>query len=123
MIEERTDDILEVVPLPRVHLGGDAQGQARAHGDVDGAGEALLGGGPAQESQVFPLLRPEPELVQGHAVRDGGHPVGPGEGSALGVRDGDQGDVGELPVQGLQLGQIEPAVQVATTGTPGCCRA
>ena len=51
--EQRLDLALEVLDVHRVDLGGDVQRSARAPGDLDGQGRALLGADAPDEREVL----------------------------------------------------------------------
>lgn len=84
------DLLFEVLLVGCVHLGGNLERHPGARGDFDGTLHAFFGRDAAQKGKVVSRRWLEFVQVGGQPVIDRGAPVGPGQGLALGIRDGDE---------------------------------
>ncbi len=116
MREQRLDVLIEVRAVHGVDLRRDPQGEAGAHGDLDGPVHPLLRGDAAEEGQVGPRLWPEGVEVRGEAVVDGALPVRPQQRPALVLGYGDDRHLREGAHQRLELRQVQPAVEGGHVG-------
>lgn len=106
-----------VLAVRSIDLGCDLQRDARLPGDFDRAVKPLFRRDAPDEGEVASRLFVEPIEVAGDAVIDRCGPSRPGQWLPLGVRHGDDRDLGEFGVQCPEFGQVEPTVQRRHVGS------
>ena len=111
MVEERPDDLLEIRPVDGVDLGRDAERDARRDRHADGRIRALLRCDAPEEEEKPARFGVEPEQIAGQAMMDRRRPRHAGERCALGVAHRHQRHLGKGAIDGMELRQVEPAVQ------------
>ena len=109
--DQRCQHRFVIFAVRGIRLGGDVERDSRRVGDGDGFLRPFLRRDAAEECQIFARLLVLREQVAGQAVIDGGHPSGPRNGRVLAVRNRHNRHLCVRPIDGLQVGQIEAAVQ------------
>src|ERR1700730_10813819 len=110
MVQHGLDCGLEVGPVYLVDLSGNTDGHLGSNSRLDGAIQPLLRRSTPEKRQILSRTALERIEVVGKAVIDRGAPRPHRQRPPLSVRNGDQRHVWKLPIDGGELGQIEPSV-------------
>ena len=111
--QQRLDDLVEIGPVDAVDLGGDLERHARARARSRSPGRAAFPGRSARgtpDSRRCARGENGSRLARQPVVHRA-PPVPARHGPPLIVRDRHQRELGERPIGGRQIGQIQPAVQ------------
>src|SRR6516165_731079 len=112
IIEQRTDDALEINLVGSVHLGSDAQRNACGAREPDGTVGPFLRCNAPEKGEITAVGGVRvPVTPRSDPMGDGGKPVGLGQRIALMIGDGYQGIVRPAGVCGRQILQVGARVQ------------